>query len=122
MTSQYEQTRAHIERTRGRFTDEEERAAELELAVLQADAFTLTLRAREDEHPPTPEEWGAHLRRKAPLLVRLALSNPLRYEVSAREAVERWREAEQGEIAAAAAAGLGSEAERWLARQDGGSV
>ncbi|WP_406470342.1 hypothetical protein OH738_31010 [Streptomyces hirsutus] len=50
--------------------------------------------------------------------MRLALSDPLRYEAMAREAVTQWREAEQHEVTAIAAIGTGDDAERWLANRD----
>ncbi len=118
MESEYEVTRDHIGAYSGPFTSEEQQEAELELAVLHADAFALRLRAKEGENPPTLEEWGSHYRRKAPLLVRLALANPLRYEDMAREAVTHWREAEQREATGIAAIGTGDDAERWLANRD----
>ncbi|MER6256294.1 hypothetical protein ABT224_33585 [Streptomyces sp. NPDC001584] len=65
---------------------------ELELATLQAGAFVLNLRATEGEDPPTLEEWGTHYRRRAPLLVRLSLSDPLRYEARARRNGTRRRD------------------------------
>jgi DhnA family fructose-bisphosphate aldolase class Ia len=116
--SEYELTRDRIRAHSGPFTPEEQLKAELELAVLHADAFALCLRAREGENPPTLEEWGTHYRRKAPLLVRLTLSDPLRYEDMAREAVTQWREAEQREATAIAAIGTGEDAEQWLASRD----
>jgi DhnA family fructose-bisphosphate aldolase class Ia len=107
-------TRDHMRARLGPFTTQEQRAAELELANLHADAFALNRRTAENEDPPTLEEWGTHYRRKAPLLVRLSLSDPLRYEDPARDAVTKWREAEQLEVTAIAAIGTGDDAERWL--------
>ncbi|MGA5643326.1 hypothetical protein ACPCTN_31870 [Streptomyces cinereoruber] len=118
MSDEYEHTRDHIRATRGPFTDEEQRAAELELATLQADGHLLHLRASEGD-PPTLEEWGTHYRRTAPLLVRLSLSNSARYEGMARVAVQKWREAEQLEVTAIAAVGTGEAVERWLADKGG---
>ncbi|MEW2615131.1 hypothetical protein AB0937_34105 [Streptomyces sp. NPDC047880] len=118
MNSDYEHTRDHIRATRGPFTPAEQRAAELELATLHADGHLLHLRASEGD-PPTLEEWGTHYRRTAPLLVRLALSNPGRYEEMARVAVRKWSEAEQLEVTAIAAVGTGEDAERWLAGKEG---
>ncbi|QIP74715.1 hypothetical protein [Streptomyces sp. VN1] len=118
MSGEYESIRDHIRATRGPFTDEEQRAAELELATLQADGHLLHLRKSEGD-PPTLEEWGTHYRRTAPLLVRLSLSNPGRYEEMARVAVRKWREAEQLEVTAIAAVSTGEDAERWLAGRGG---
>lgn len=115
MNSEYEMTRDHMRTRLGPFTTEEQRAAELELATLHVDAFALNRRAAENEDPPTLEEWGTHYRRKTPLLVRLTLSDPLRYEDMARTAVTKWREAEQREATAIAGIGTGDDAERWLA-------
>ncbi|WP_432138627.1 hypothetical protein [Streptomyces sp. bgisy154] len=120
MSTDYELTRDHVRATRGPFSDEEQRAAELELAALHADGHLLNLRASQGD-PPTLEEWGAHYRRKAPLLVRLSLSNPVRYEEMARVAVQRWQEAEQLEVTAIAAVGTGDKAERWLAGESDGA-
>ena len=117
MEAEYELTRDHIRAHSGPFALEEQQEAELELAVLHADAFALRLRAKEGANLPTLEEWGTHYRRKAPLLVRLSLSDPLRYEDLAREAVTQWREAEQREATAIAAIGTGDDAERWLANR-----
>ncbi|MYS32900.1 hypothetical protein K388_07095 [Streptomyces sp. KhCrAH-43] len=114
MTTDFERTRDHIRATRGPFSDAERSAAELELATLHADGHILHLRAAEGD-PPTLEEWGTHYRRKAPLLVRLALSNPERYEEMAHVAVRQWSAAERLEVTAIAAVGTGEEGERWLA-------
>lgn len=93
VSSEYELTRDRMRAQAGPFTPVEQRAAEMELATLHADVFALRLRAREGEDLPTLEEWGTHYRRKAPLLVRLSLSDPLRYEDMARDAVARGRTA-----------------------------
>ncbi|MDW8803712.1 hypothetical protein SAMN04487980_107115 [Streptomyces sp. cf124] len=119
MSSEFELMRDHMRAQTGPFTPEEQLAAEMKLATLHADVFALRLRAREGENVPTLEEWGTHYRRKAPLLVRLSLSDPLRYEDMARDAVKQWREAEQREVTAIAAIGTGDDAERWLANGGG---
>ncbi|MFD4320449.1 hypothetical protein [Streptomyces sp. NPDC058548] len=120
MSADYGQMRTHIRTTHGPFTGEEQFAAELELATLQAEGHHLGLRATEGD-PPTLEEWGTHYRRQAPLLVRLALSNPGRYEEMARLAAWKWREVEQLEMAAIGTVGTAAEAERWLAGEGGGA-
>ncbi|MFE2528778.1 hypothetical protein ACFXEL_31665 [Streptomyces sp. NPDC059382] len=114
---EYAQARDHARATVGPYTAEEQVTAENDLSLLHADAFALRLRTDAAEDPPTLEEWGAHYRRKAPLLVRLSLADPLRYEALAREALARWRLVERREIAALAGAGLADEVEGWLRQQ-----